>query len=117
VARGVARTGPLISGAAVLMVAVFGAFAFTAILPLQQLGLGLAVAIALDATVIRLLVVPASMHLLGAWNWWLPGQGRPARPAPVAAGMPVPRRESDAATTPHPTTSTTTSAEDSRSRT
>ena len=85
VARGVARTGPLISGAAVLMVAVFGAFTLTASLPLQQLGLGLAVAIALDATVIRLLVVPASMCLLGAWNWWrpsLPGRGRPHLPTP-----------------------------------
>ncbi|MFD2090670.1 MMPL family transporter [Blastococcus deserti] len=118
VARGVARTGPLISGAAVLMVAVFGAFAFTAILPLQQLGLGLAVAIALDATVIRLLVVPASMRLLGAWNWWLPGQGRPARPTPVPAGVPAPRQaprqESDAAATSR--SAATTPPEDTRSR-
>ncbi|MEV5510660.1 MMPL family transporter [Streptomyces orinoci] len=85
VARGMARTAPLISGAALLMVAVFGAFAFTGIMPIQQLGLGLAVAIALDATVIRLVVVPAAMQLMGDWNWWLPGRpARPARTSPVA---------------------------------
>ncbi|MCQ4040709.1 MMPL family transporter [Streptantibioticus rubrisoli] len=81
VATGMARTAPLISGAALLMVAVFGAFAFTGIMPIQQLGFGLAVAIALDATVIRLVVVPAAMQLMGRWNWWLPGL--PRRPAPV----------------------------------
>ncbi|UGY91462.1 MMPL family transporter [Streptomyces gobiensis] len=74
VAAGMARTAPLISGAALLMVAVFGAFALTGIMPIQQLGLGLALAIAIDATVIRLIVVPAAMQLMGRWNWWLPGQ-------------------------------------------
>ncbi|WP_119729562.1 MMPL family transporter [Thermomonospora amylolytica] len=83
VAAGLARTAPLISGAAVLMIAVFGAFTFTGIVPIQQLGFGLAVAIALDATVIRLVVVPASMRLMGGWNWWLPGRPRPGR-APAA---------------------------------
>jgi RND superfamily putative drug exporter len=74
------------------MVAVFGAFTLTASLPLQQLGLGLAVAIALDATVIRLLVVPASMRLFGARNWWLPGCRSPrstSSPHPLA-DVPVP---------------------------
>ncbi|MCQ0023876.1 MMPL family transporter [Streptomyces somaliensis DSM 40738] len=80
VARGMAATAPLISGAAVLMVAVFTAFAFAGILPIQQIGIGMAVAIALDATVIRLLVVPASMRLMNRWNWWMPG-----RKPPVAA--------------------------------
>ncbi|MCS0638369.1 MMPL family transporter [Streptomyces sp. LP05-1] len=80
VARGMAATAPLISGAAVLMVAVFTAFAFTGILPIQQIGIGMAVAIALDATVIRLLVVPASMRLMTRWNWWMPGR-KPARRA------------------------------------
>ncbi|MEU3465702.1 MMPL family transporter [Streptomyces sp. NPDC006733] len=83
VAAGMARTAPLISGAALLMVAVFGAFALTGIMPIQQLGLGLAVAIALDATVIRLVVVPAAMRLMGRWNWWLPGRGQAP---PVASG-------------------------------
>ncbi|MGR6964552.1 MMPL family transporter [Geodermatophilus sp. URMC 61] len=81
VARGLARTAPLISGAALLMVVVFGAFSFAGILPMKQLGLGMAVAIALDATVIRLVVVPASMRLMGDWNWWMPGRRAPARRA------------------------------------
>jgi RND superfamily putative drug exporter len=92
VANGLARTAPLISGAAALMIAVFGAFAFTGILPIQQLGFGLALAIALDATLIRLVVVPASMRLMGRWNWWLPGR----RPRPPAA--PHPRTEPAVAT-------------------
>jgi RND superfamily putative drug exporter len=88
VATGTARSAPLISGAALLMVAVFAAFAFTGILPIQQLGFGLAVAIALDATVVRLVVVPAAMRLMGRWNWWLPARTSPALPerTPVARG-------------------------------
>ncbi|MFJ4876178.1 MMPL family transporter [Streptomyces sp. NPDC088745] len=87
VARGMAATAPLISGAAVLMVAVFTAFAFTGILPIQQIGIGMAVAIAVDATVIRLLLVPASMRLMNRWNWWMPGRkdvGRGASRRPTA---------------------------------
>ncbi|WP_194238685.1 MMPL family transporter [Streptomyces spongiae] len=75
VARGLTRTAPLISGAAVLMVAVFGAFGFAGIVPIQQLGFGMAVAILLDATLVRLLLVPAAMRLMGRWNWWFPGRG------------------------------------------
>ena len=88
VARGVASTAPLISGAAVLMVVVFGGFAFAGILPIQQLGFGMAVAIAIDATLVRLVIVPASMRLLGRWNWWMPGRGIPApvEPKPAGAG-------------------------------
>jgi RND superfamily putative drug exporter len=119
VARGVARTGPLITGAAVLMVAVFGAFTLTASLPLKQLGLGLAVAIALDATVIRLLVVPASMCLLGAWNWW-PDCGRPRSAVPThrPAGVPVPRQRGPRHRAPRPVrTAPTRPTENTRSRT
>ena len=72
VTRGMVATAPLISGAAFLMVAVFTAFTFTGVLPVQQLGLGMAVAVALDATVVRLVLVPASMRLMGRYNWWLP---------------------------------------------
>lgn len=72
VARGLALTAPLISGAAVLMVAVFAAFALASVLPVQELGLGMAVAIVLDATLVRLVLVPASMRLMGRWNWWHP---------------------------------------------
>ena len=48
-------------------------FAFTSIVVTKAIGVGLAVAVALDATVIRVLMVPAAMRLLGRWNWWLPG--------------------------------------------
>jgi RND superfamily putative drug exporter len=83
VARGVAGTAPLISGAALLMVVVFGGFAFAGILPMKQLGFGMAVAIAIDATLVRLVIVPASMRLLGRWNWWMPGRGIPGPSAAV----------------------------------
>lgn len=72
IAEGIEQTGPLITGAAVLMFAVFAGFAFSGALPIQMLGFGMAVAIALDATVIRMLLVPLSMKLLGDLNWWFP---------------------------------------------
>lgn len=74
VAKGIQATAPMISGAAILMIAVFGAFTLTSVLPIQQLGLGMAVAIALDATIVRLILVPVSMKLMSSWNWWLPGR-------------------------------------------
>ncbi|MBA8826608.1 RND superfamily putative drug exporter [Saccharopolyspora lacisalsi] len=74
VATGLQSTAPLISGAAVLMVAVFGAFAFTGMVPIEQLGFGMALAILIDATIVRLILVPATMRLMGSWNWWLPGR-------------------------------------------
>jgi RND superfamily putative drug exporter len=72
VAEGLASSARTITGAALIMVAVFSAFAATGIPSTQQLGIGLAVAIALDATIVRLVLVPAMMELLGDWNWWLP---------------------------------------------
>jgi RND superfamily putative drug exporter len=72
VARGLELTAPLISGAAVLMITVFSAFALASVLPVQELGLGMAFAIAIDATLVRLVLVPASMRLMGRWNWWNP---------------------------------------------
>jgi putative drug exporter of the RND superfamily len=90
VVEGVRRTAPLISGAAILMVAVFGAFAFTGMVPIEQLGLGMAVGVLLDATVIRLLLVPAAMKLMGRANWWLPFAGRRSyRPRRVLATEPT----------------------------
>jgi uncharacterized membrane protein YdfJ with MMPL/SSD domain len=77
VAAGIARSAPLISGAALLMIAVFGAFAFTGIMPIRDLGFGLAIAIVLDATVIGLVVIPSARKLAGEWNWWLPGRRAP----------------------------------------
>jgi RND superfamily putative drug exporter len=89
VARGVAGTAPLISGAALFMVVVFGGFAFAGILPMKQLGVGMAVAIAINATLVRLVIVPASMRLLGRWNWWMPGLGIPSpqATAPVVVSL------------------------------
>ncbi|WP_290063110.1 MMPL family transporter, partial [Amycolatopsis solani] len=88
VAAGLTRTAPLISGAAVLMVAVFGAFMLAGILPIRQLGFGLAIGIALDATLIRLVVAPAAMRLMGRWNWWPSSRRRtPAAPSPTLTGV------------------------------
>jgi len=73
VARGLAATGRVITSAALIMVAVFLSFVANPSPAVKMFGLGLATAIALDATIVRMLVVPASMALLGRANWWLPG--------------------------------------------
>lgn len=70
VAQGLAATGPIITSAALIMAAVFGAFAFAQVIIVQMLGLGLAVAVLVDATLIRVVLVPAFMKLFGRWNWW-----------------------------------------------
>ncbi len=72
VAFGIRSTGRLITGAALIMVAVFLGFAAGDIVGLQQMGFGLGIAILLDATIVRMILVPASMKLLGKWNWYLP---------------------------------------------
>ena len=72
VATGIRLTAGQITSAASVMVGVFAAFATSRILGLQQFGLGLAVAVLIDATVIRVILLPASMKLLGRWNWYLP---------------------------------------------
>ena len=72
VAYGLRTTGALITGAAAIMVAVFGGFAAGPLVGLQQMGFGLAVAVALDATIVRSVLVPATMKLLGNRNWYLP---------------------------------------------
>jgi RND superfamily putative drug exporter len=84
VSAGLARTGRIITSAALIVVVVAGSFAFASVLVVKAIGVGLAVAVALDATVIRVLLVPAVMRLLGAWNWWLPA--RLDRWLPHAAG-------------------------------
>ena len=73
VARGLAATGRVITSAALIMVAVFLSFVANPSPAVKMFGLGLATAIALDATIVRMLVVPASMALMGRANWWLPG--------------------------------------------
>ncbi len=72
VADGLERTAGLITSAAAIMVAVFGAFALANVVVIQAVGLGMALAVALDATLIRLLLVPATMRLFGDLNWWAP---------------------------------------------
>jgi RND superfamily putative drug exporter len=72
VADGVAVTARVITAAALIMVCVFGSFVFGPERPLQLFGLGLAVAVLVDATIVRLLLVPATMELLGDRNWWIP---------------------------------------------
>jgi RND superfamily putative drug exporter len=73
VAAGIARTGRVITAAAAIMVTVFGAFMLGDMVLMKVTGLGLAVAVALDATVVRMVLVPSTMELLGDRNWWLPG--------------------------------------------
>jgi RND superfamily putative drug exporter len=72
VAYGVRTTAGIITGAALIMVAVFTGFAAGRLGPLQQMGFGLAVAVFMDATIVRTLLVPAGMRLLGDLNWYLP---------------------------------------------
>ncbi len=72
VAFGLRNTGALITGAALIMVAVFAGFAAGRLVSFQQMGFGLAVAVLLDATIVRTVLVPASMKLLGNWNWYFP---------------------------------------------
>jgi len=72
VAEGLASSARTITSAAVIMASVFAVFVFTGVPSIKELGLGNAVAITLDATLVRLVLVPAAMELLGDWNWWLP---------------------------------------------
>src|SRR5207253_2708714 len=92
VAMGLEKSGRLITGAAAIMVGVFAAFGLADIVLIKAIGLGMALAVAIDATLVRALVVPATMRLLGDLNWWAPGplsrapsgrsRGRPRLRAP-----------------------------------
>jgi RND superfamily putative drug exporter len=82
VAEGLVRSARIITSAALVMVAVFFAFVVAGAPSLKELGTGLGVAILLDASLVRLLIVPAAMRLLGEWNWWMP--------APLARLLPAP---------------------------
>jgi RND superfamily putative drug exporter len=73
VATGVQKTGRIITSAAVLLAVVIGAFATSGIVFMKMLGVGMLVALLVDATIVRALMVPATMRLLGRWNWWAPG--------------------------------------------
>jgi uncharacterized membrane protein YdfJ with MMPL/SSD domain len=72
VSSGVASTARIITGAALIIVAVFAGFAAGELVMFQQMGFGVAAALLIDATIIRSVVLPATMHLLGRWNWYLP---------------------------------------------
>jgi len=72
IAEGLEQTGSLITSAAAIMVAVFAAFALAKILVVKAMGVGMAIAVALDATLVRVLIVPATMRLFGNANWWAP---------------------------------------------
>jgi trehalose monomycolate/heme transporter len=73
VANGLQRTGKIITSAALLLVVVIGAFATSGIVFIKMIGVGMIIAILVDATIVRTLLVPATMRLLGRWNWWAPG--------------------------------------------
>jgi RND superfamily putative drug exporter len=96
VAVGLQRTGKIITGAALIMVAVFGGFASANLVFIQQLGFGLGVAILLDATIVRSILVPSAMALLGDRNWympnwlkWLPDFRVEGIQVPVAVPLPI----------------------------
>jgi uncharacterized membrane protein YdfJ with MMPL/SSD domain len=96
VAEGLSTSARTISSAALIMTAVFAVFVLTGVPSIKEIGLGCAVAIALDATLVRLILVPAAMKLLGDWNWWMPAwldrvlphlsfEGGPTEPEPIEA--------------------------------
>ena len=106
VAHGIKATASVVTSAALVMVAVFSIFATLAMIDFKMMGVGLAVAVLLDATIVRAILLPAAMKLLGGWNWYLPPwlqwlpqlriespapRPRPARPPtpslPVSAGQ------------------------------
>jgi RND superfamily putative drug exporter len=98
VATGLQRTGRIITSAALLLIIVVAGFATGGMAFIKLIGIGMIVAIVVDATLVRALLVPATMRLLGRWNWWAPGPlGRVYRryglresAEPVAPREPVP---------------------------
>jgi RND superfamily putative drug exporter len=94
----IARTAGTVTSAALIMVAVFALFASLSLIMMQQMGFGLAIAVLIDATIVRAVLLPAAMKVLGEWNWYLPtwlewlpslapeGERKPAPPAPRPAG-------------------------------
>jgi RND superfamily putative drug exporter len=98
VIEGIASTARVITSAALIMISVFAAFALSPEPTIKMFGLGLATAVLIDATVVRVVLVPATMRLLGDWNWWLPGwldRILPKIDIEGATGLPEPEYESD----------------------
>jgi len=112
VALGLQRTGRIVTSAAALIVAVFLGFASGELLTIKEIGVGMALAIIIDATVVRTLLVPAAMKLMGHWNWWSPpplrrlhdrlGPLREAPPPPAPLALPAPPAEAPARQPVHP---------------
>jgi len=103
--EGLTATASVITSAAAIMLVVFGTFAFSNVLPAQLLGFGLAVAVLLDATLIRMVLVPAFMHIAGRWNWWpgvrklqkrTSGPGRAVETPPESVAPPIVTPDPDA---------------------
>ena len=92
VQEGLERSGRIITGAALIMVSVFAAFGFMRITFMKLFGVGLGFAILFDATVIRAVLVPALMRLMGKWNWWAPAWMRPGQPMAADGIAPAPPR-------------------------
>jgi putative drug exporter of the RND superfamily len=100
VALGLQRTGRIVTSAAALIVIVFLGFAAGELLTIKEVGLGMAIAVVLDATVVRMLLVPATMKLMGRWNWWAPAPlrrlhdrvGLAEQHLPAPPGPPGPER-------------------------
>jgi RND superfamily putative drug exporter len=93
VAEGLAASARTITSAALIMAAVFAVFVGTGVPSIKEIGLGNAVAITLDATLVRLILVPAAMELLGDWNWWLPAPLRRILPRTSFEASPAPAAE------------------------
>jgi len=99
VSYGIRQTAGTVTSAAIVMVAVFAIFATLRTIDMKQMGVGLAVAVLIDATVIRAVLLPAAMKLLGEWNWYLPSwlewlpslsaEGAPAEETPEAPAVPA----------------------------
>jgi RND superfamily putative drug exporter len=94
IAHGIRSTAGVVTSAAIVMVAVFSIFTTLTMMELKQFGVGLAVAVLIDATIVRAVLLPASMTLLGDWNWYLPrwlewlprvGPGKPEAPESTPA--------------------------------
>lgn len=96
IALGLERSGRIVTSAALLFAVAFGAFLTSKILVTKELGFGTASAVLIDATIIRALLVPSLMHLLGRWNWWAPRLLRPSR---VGGSVPTLAQETGAEAT------------------
>lgn len=100
VTRGLEHTGRTVTSAALIMVVVFAAFTGSRLLAFKAMGFGLAAAVLIDATVVRVVAVPATMRLLGRWNWWLPRWLDRLLPHLEAGAHGPPRKDSSASSAP-----------------